>query len=374
MKLMSRALRFARNTGINLIGQVFIAAISFFATPYLIHRMGIETYALYILLYAVSGYLALLAFGAGAATIKYTAQFMGAKNRGGLKDILFYAGSTYFLGAILGAAVVAVGARFWVVRLFHVPPALADIGVWVLYAAALGAVFAALTQYLYAILLGLQRFDLQITIPILQNGLMPLGAVALLAAGFGLKEVVSWYVVLQAGIVLFFGAVVWRLLRPTHDFKSGERLSFKNYAVFSLHSWLVPVATTVNSQIDKLFIVRTVSLTDLTLYSVPSGLLQRLQILPATIATVLLPMMSEDHGPEARERLTRMYLKSTRFLLWIVLPILVLFFAFMPQFLSLWLAGLRRRQRLARALSRFGAGVRGDQLHPQQHLDEPRPP
>mgnify|MGYP001563732337 FL=1 len=337
MKPMSRTIRFARNTGINLAGQFGIAVISFFATPFLIHRMGIETYALYILLYAISGYLALLAFGAGAATVKYTAQFLNAKNRGGLKDILLYAGWTYFLGALFGAAVVVIGARFWVVRLFHVPPVLTDMAIWVLYAAALGAVFAAVIQFLSAVLVGLQRFDLQIMIPLLQNGLMPLGSAALLAASFGLKEVVSWYVILQAGICLSFCAVVWTLLRPARGFKNGEGLSFKNYAVFSLYSWLVPVATTVNSQIDKLFIVRAVSLTDLTLYSVPSGLLQRMQLLPATISTVLLPMLSEDHGPDSQRLLTRIYLKSTRFLLWIMLPILVLFFAFMPQFLTLWL-------------------------------------
>ena len=154
---------------------------------------------------------------------------------------------------------------------------------------------------------------------------------------FGLKEIVAWYVVLQAVLCLFFCAVVWRLLRPTRHFKKGEGLPFRDYAVFSLHLWLVTASKTVNSQIDRLFIIRTVSLTDLTLYSVPSGLLQRLELLPATIATLLLPMMSEIHGHDSRERLARMYLKSTRCLLWIVLPILVLLFAFMPQFLSLWL-------------------------------------
>jgi|CXWL01.1.fsa_nt_gi O-antigen/teichoic acid export membrane protein len=337
MGRMNKALRFARNTGINIIGQFAIAAISFLTTPYLIHRMGVETYGLYILLYALSGYLALLVCGAGPAASKYTAQFMGAHNRSGLDDILRYAGWTYLLGSIFGAGVVFVWARFWAFRLFHVPPHLMDTAVWVLSAAALGSVFAALIQFSYAVLLGLQRFDLQIAIPILQGGLMPLGAAALLAAGFGLKEVVSWYVVLYACICLLFCAITWRLLRQALHLKKGEGLSFKNYAVFGFHSWLVTASKTMNSQLDKLFIVRTVSLTDLTFYSVPSGLLQRLELLPATIATVLLPMMSEIHGPETQQRLTRMYLKSTRFLLWIVLPILVLLFAFMPQFLSLWL-------------------------------------
>lgn len=334
---MSKARQFARNTGINLAGQLGVAVIGFFVTPYLVHRMGIETYALYVLLYATAGYLSLLSFGAGSATIKYTAQFHAARNRGGLRDILFYSGSTHFFGALLGAVVVAGGARFWAVRLFHVPPALADLAAWVICAAAVGAVFAALTQFSGAVLQGLQRFDWQVGVSLLQNGLMPLGAAALISRGLGLKGVAAWYVALQAGVCLIFFAVLWTLLRPARDFKIGERLAFKSYAAFGVSAWLVNVASIANTQLDKVFIVRAVSLADLTLYSVPSGLLQRVQTLPAAISTVLLPMMSEVHGPDARERLVRMYLKASRFLLWVVLPVLVLLFALMPQFLTLWL-------------------------------------
>lgn len=334
---MRKARQFARNTGINLLGQLGVAVISFFVTPYLVHHMGIETYALYILLYATAGYLSLLSFGAGSAAIRYTAQFHAARSRAGLRDIIFYSGSTYLLGALLGAAVVVGGARFWAFRLFHVPPPLLDLAAWVLCAAALGAVFAALIQFCSGVLQGLQRFDWQAGIALLQNGLMSLGAAALISRGLGLKGVAEWYVLLQAGICLLSLAVLWRLLRPARDFENGGRLAFKTYAAFSLHSWLVPVASIVNSQLDKTFIVRAVSLADLTLYSVPAGLLQRLQTLPATIASVLLPMMSEIHGPDARERLVRIYIKSSRFLLWVVLPLLVLLFSLMPQFLTLWL-------------------------------------
>jgi O-antigen/teichoic acid export membrane protein len=50
-------------------------------------------------------------------------------------------------------------------------------------------------------------------------------------------------------------------------------------------------------------------------------------------------MMYEIPGPEHDESLRRMYFKSSRFILWICLPILVALFTFMPQFLSLWLGG-----------------------------------
>ncbi|MBI4060290.1 MAG: polysaccharide biosynthesis C-terminal domain-containing protein [Elusimicrobia bacterium] len=334
---MSIARRFARNTGINLAGQFGIAVIGFFVTPYLVRRLGIETYALYVLLYAAAGYLSLLSFGAGAATVKYTAQFHAARNRSGLRDILLYSGATHLLGALVGAAAVIGGARFWAVRLFHIPPGLVELAAWVLCAAAVGAVFAALIQFSSGVLQGLQRFDWQAGVALLQNGLMPLGAAVLVARGGGVRSVAAWYVLLQAGLCLLLLAVLWMLLRPARSFRDGERLPLKGYAAFSGSTWLVLVASVVNVQLDKTFITRTVSLADLTLYSVPAGLLQRIQTLPATIGAVLLPMMSGVQGPDARERLVRMYVKSSRLMLWVVLPLLVLLFSLMPQFLTLWL-------------------------------------
>lgn len=334
---MRKAEKFARNAGVNLLGQIGVALISFFVTPYLVHHMGIETYALYLLLYATSGYLSLLSFGASSASIRYTAQFHVERNRSGLRDIIFYSGTTHLLGALLGAAVVIGGARFWAFRLFHVPSPLLDLAAWVLCASALGAVFAALIQFCSSVLQGLQRFDWQAGIALIQNGLMPLGAAALIFRGQGLSGVAAWYVLLQMGICLLSLGVLWRLMRPARDFENGGRLAFKRFAVFSLSAWLVNGASIVNSQVDKTFIVRVVSLADLTLYSVPFGLLQKLQTLPATIASVLLPVMSEISGPDARERLARIYIKSSRFLLWAVLPLLVIIFSLMPQFLTLWL-------------------------------------
>jgi O-antigen/teichoic acid export membrane protein len=334
---MSKARQFARNTGINLVGQLGVAVIGFFVTPYLVRRMGIETYALYVLLYATAGYLSLLSFGANVATLKYTAQFYAARNRSGLRDTLFYSSLAHIIGALLGAAVVVGGARFWAFRLFHVPPALLDLGAWVLCAAALGAVFAALIQFSSGVLQGLQRFEWLAGISFLQNGLMSLGAAALISRGLGLRGVAVWYVLLQAGSCLLSLAVLWHLLQPARGFKSGERLSFKKFSAFSFSVWMISVASIANSQVDKTLIVRVVSLADLTLYSVPAGLLIRLQTLPATIAAVLLPLMSEVHGPDARERLVRIYIKSSRCMLWAMLPFLVILFSLMPQFLTLWL-------------------------------------
>jgi len=332
-------LRFARNVSWNLLGQIGVSLVNFFAIPYLVSRLGLEGYGLYILLHACAGYLQVLSFGSGAAVLKYAAQFQAARARLGLRDTLVYSSAIHVFGALAGGVLLGVGAPFCLTRIFHVPGSLLASGTFVLRCAAAGAVCAALIQLSLAVLQGLQRFGWQNLLVFVQNTLMALGAVALLAQGWGLSGVAAWYVLVSLVICLLALAVAGRLLRPASAYPPGEGLAFRKFAAFSLGAWFGPLAWIVVYQFDKIFLARFAALSGLTLYAVPAGLLQRLQVIPATISVVVLPMMSELQGPEAEETLRRIYLRSVKFVLWALLPALVLLFALMPQFLGLWLGG-----------------------------------
>jgi len=334
-----KSLRFARNIGFSALGQTVLGAINFCAVPYLVGKLGVETYGLYIILHAAASYLNLAYFGAGAAVVKHVASGQGARDGRILRDTLRYAGWTYGLGALLGGAALWVGARFVATHVFHIPAQLIDIAIFVLRCVAVGGVFVALSQGSGALMQGLQRFDYYNLATVLQNGFMPLGALALVAVGFGLRAMAGWYAVLNGLVGVAACVLAWRLLKAAWPDDQGEGLRLKTFILWSLTSWLGALAWIVAYQADKIFIARHLSLSALTLYSVPAGLLQRLQVIPATVATVAIPMLSEIQGPQAQDGLRRMHFKSTRFVLWVCLPILVALFALMPQFLSLWLGG-----------------------------------
>jgi O-antigen/teichoic acid export membrane protein len=337
--MSEKSFRFARNMGFNALGQVSLAAINFFTVPYLIRHMGVETYGLYIIMHAAASYLMLSSFGAGAAVIKHSAAAYGARDRRSLDDTIRYGTWICGAGALVGGIILWVLARSVAVRVFHVPDHLAFSAVFVLRCVAVAGVFVALIQAATAVMQGLQRFDVQSATTLLQSGAMPVGAVVLVAAGFGLPAIAGWYSLLNVVVCLAAGLMVWKLLRPTRPYHWGRRLRRRDFLLWALTSWSGGLAWMVAYQFDKLFIARDLSLAALTLYAVPAGLLQRLQIVSSTVATVTVPMMSELQGPEALENVRRMYFKSSRFILWICLPILVALFSFMPQFLSLWLGG-----------------------------------
>lgn len=323
--------------GWNGLGQAASAAVNLFSVPYLVSRLGLESYGLVVILQALSSYLMLASLGAGTSSVKFAADAAARGEGRKLRDaarwaLLFYGG-----GVALAALTLAAAAGPLLSSAFKVPPALMDEAIVVARLAALGTLFAGLAQAGTSLLQGLQRFDLQNLVAMLQGVGMPLMACAAAARGHGARGVAAAFVVSHALAALAALTFAWSLARRVPE--RGPELRAGEFARLCLSQWLGPVAWIVIFQADKLFLARAGSLMGLTLYAVPAGLLQRLQILPAMVSTTVLPLMSEARAAEGEEAVTRVYLKALRFVLWTSLPPLILLFALMPQFLSLWLGG-----------------------------------
>lgn len=334
-----RSFRFARNASWSILGHTIGIAANLLVVPFLVSRLGTELYGLYILLFAVASYMNLACLGAGASTTKYVAAFAADRDGAGLRSTLRHSLVLHAGGAAAAGLAVALAAEPIATRLFHVSGELSPTAAYLLRCAAAAAVFVALTQAALNALQGLQRFDLSNVVFLLQNTVLPAGSAALVWAGFGLREIGRWYVAVSAAAFLAGAALLAFSLRSHPLQGPSAGLPFRTFLQWSLGQWVSGWAWTMIYQFDRLFVARGVSLSGLTLYSVPASLLQRLHIVPGTISTTAMPIMSEVRGPGNAEDLRRMYLKSVRLLLWVTLPPLTLLAVFMPQFLGLWLGG-----------------------------------
>lgn len=333
-----RSFRFARHFRWSLLGQAATALASFLATPYLVRAFGLEGYGLYVILQSAVNYMMLATFGAGGSAFRHvaaaSAEGDGPRLRGALRWSLLFHGPTVLLAAAAALALAEPMLR----ALFQVPPELMPAARRVLGGAAAGALFFSLTTWATTALQGLQRFGASNAITFVQTGLMPALAVALAWAGLGLDAIAWCYAAVQAAGAAAAWLWLSRLLPETAAGGSGRgRMPFSRFASWAFSQWLGQMAWIVSYQLDRVFAARHVSLAGMTLYAVPVGLLQRLNVIPATFTSVALPMLSELRTPG--EELHRLYLRQYRLLLWLGLPGLVLLFSLMPQFLSLWLGG-----------------------------------
>jgi len=337
----ARSVRFAKNVVWSLSGQVCVMALSFFLTPYLIHKLGLQVYGIYIILNAVAGYLLLMSFGASPTIVKFLSEFAAAEDSGKIRRAVGYSLVLHTAGPALGSLAVGLGAKFLIVRVFHVSGALVPLGVFTLRCLAIAGIAVSLTAWASSVLAGLQIFKWQSLIYVAQSGLMVSGAALAVFEGFGIRGIARWYAALNIGLcfcALFIAAVslkpLWRRAAAVP-----EGYGFKTFGSYGLSMWLGQIAWIVTYQFDKIFLARGTSIAGMTLYSVPAGLLQRFQFFPSAVATVLIPVISEAFVRESSSEIKRLYLKTLRGILWTILPVYIFLFAVMPQFLGLWLGG-----------------------------------
>lgn len=332
---MSRGRRFARNVSWSLAGQAGTIVVNFLAVPYLLRGFGSEAYGVYLLMYMVANYLSLFQFGAGIATIKYVSEALAAGEDGAMRDAVRHSALIHFGGVGAAALAVWLAAGPLSSAVFEVPVYYREHAFWLLRAAALGGLFAAGQQWSSAAFYGLQSLGWPTALAALQSVLMPLGLVAVLAMGRGLGAAAVWYVAVQATGCLL-GALTLRSAMAAHRGGRG-RLAFRPFALYGLSFWPGMLSNIVSTQIDKIFVAGKLSLSELTYYAVPSGVLQRLQTPSSTISQALMPVLSEVGRADGAHEVARVYVRSTRALFALSAPALGLLFVLMPQLLGLWL-------------------------------------
>jgi O-antigen/teichoic acid export membrane protein/lauroyl/myristoyl acyltransferase len=178
----------ARNVIANWIAFLFVALVSFFLSPFVVHHLGATAYGVWSLLASVVGYLGLLDFGVRGAVTRYVAHHHSAGDDKQASSIVS-AGLVMFgflgLLAILLSGIVAILSPL----LFHIPVPLVDdtrmvlmLGGLTVAATLIGAVFGGVVT-------GLQRFDVSSGLEIVMTTVRAIAVVFALRHGHGIVSI-----------------------------------------------------------------------------------------------------------------------------------------------------------------------------------------
>lgn len=333
-----KSFRFARSISVGLVGQGAALAVNLVATPVLIHAFGTQTYGLYLLMFTVTNHILLGTLGAGAVVTRQVTDFSAGRDGRALRRTLAYASAFYGAVAALGAS-VGWGLAPWVARaVLRIEGVAAEEVVFVLRAASCASAALVFMELVLSALQGMQRFGWQAVASLLQYTGFLAAAAALAQSGRDIHSIAVLFAGWSFALSTVGLGLVWRCARDVPDEGSG-RPSLSGFLRYGLGGGLSRFSWIVITQFDRVYLARVASLAAVTIYSVPAGLLQRMQVVRSLVSNALIPMMGELRGESQRGELRRIYLKSNRFVLWITLPVLVGLFALMPQFLGLWLGG-----------------------------------
>jgi O-antigen/teichoic acid export membrane protein len=328
-----------RNTGYNLVSQGIYVILGFWAIPILVHGLGEEKFGLLALVWALVGYFSLLDFGISRANTKFLSEAIAkGEEEQILKNIWTSLSSTFILGMV-SAALIIITTPLLVDNVFKLNAAMRTDAIRFFTIAGCGTPFMLIFGTLKGFQMALQRFDIVNIFQALTGVVQWGGSVLLLWMGFNLTEIVWLVVGLRIILALVtFGTLPLLVPRVFQSIYFIDRSTLKK--LWSFGGWVTisQVISPLYLYIDRIFIGMFLSLSAVTYYSVPQEALVRVLVLAISLTATLFPVMSGHSVLSGQEnKVKELYHRSVRYLAAIMIPLILGFFLFAPEVVSLWL-------------------------------------
>ena len=328
--------RVVRGTASNYVGKVLTLGTWFLLTPFILRQLGANSYGLWVLVGSVVSYGALLDFGIAAAVTKYVAEHVARDEIGNLREVVATA-LAFYSGLGVLAFGLAVGIAPFFPHLFNVAPAERETARWLVIAmgATLGVSIPFTTAT--AVLQGLQRYDLVNLTSIGGTVLSAAAVVIILLTGGGVLAMV----LVNLPVVILMQCVAVRMIsRVAPDLRFGlrgaNRQTARRILTFSSSLFLIAVADRLHTKTDEIVIGVALPISAVTPYALARRLSELPQMLADQFMKIMLPLSSELHANDDRERIRLLYLTGTRITLAIFLPVAAVLIVLAGPVLAAW--------------------------------------
>lgn len=326
----------ARNTLLNLVGQVVPMAAAVVAIPILIAHLGAARFGVLTLAWAAIGYFGLFDLGLGRALTQAVAARLGeAHGADDLGEVTWTALWLMLVLGVVGAVVVSAGTPWIVERGLHVPPALQQESRSAFYLLAISLPFVVTSSGLRGLLEAHQHFGLGTALRIPIALVTFLGPLAVLPFSSALGPVVGALVV---GRVLswlaYLVACLWR-----YDFLR-ERLRIRRRVVVPLvryGGWMTVsnIVSPLMAYLDRFVIGAILPLAAVAHYVTPYEVVSKLLVLPLAMIAVLFPAFAATFATD-RVRTAQLFERAVRVIVLAMFPVLLAIVLFAHEGLTLW--------------------------------------
>jgi O-antigen/teichoic acid export membrane protein len=335
--------RLARNTLLNLVTGLVLLPLNLVFVPLMIRAYGNELYGVLTATWMVLAHLGWLDLGFSRASARYVAQDLA---RGRTDQAALRSWTALFTQSLLGACGAVVLWLFApkLVGLLHVQPANTGLVILALQLFAFAIPLDLAARSLTGVLQAGQRFDWI-------NGLTLFGILwthAVYSLGIFLKgEFRSVIYGLFALRLINVAGFYWGALQVLPSLKrlpnattllprywplATEMLRFGGWV--SLAAMIGPFLL----YFDQWLISILLGLALLPFFTVPFNLLTRLAILPSSLTSTLFPAFSAMEVSMEWARLESYFVRSHRYLLTTLIPLLFVLLIWAPTILRLWIS------------------------------------
>lgn len=152
--------KIVRNTIYNSIGRIWLILVMVLLTPYILHKLGTQLFAIWSLVFIVANYLGVLDFGIRTSFAKYIAEYYTKKDQESINKVIT-CGLLFYLAFSLFVTGLAVLLRGAIISLLQIPPSFHQESMFAILGMVLIFSLNNTFSTFEAVLVGLQRMDIQ---------------------------------------------------------------------------------------------------------------------------------------------------------------------------------------------------------------------
>jgi O-antigen/teichoic acid export membrane protein len=325
-----------RSTASNVAGQLLIMTVWFGLTPFIVHRLGAANYGLWVLVASMIAYGSLLDLGVGGAVTKYVAEFRACGRSAEASELIATALRMY---CAIGVLVVAGSIPFAMAfpHVFHIAPHQQNAARWVVFLTGVAVAVQLPAATAYAVLRGLQRFDLNNVISVSATVAQAIGTVMVLVLGGGVIGLAAVSIPLTV-LTQVPMQIVIRRVAPDLRFgwRGARRELLPTVASFSAALVVINSGAVVKTKTDEIVIAGALPVATVAPYSIARRVAELPTLLTYQFIRILFPLASELHGSGDGARIRRLYVAGTRVTLALFVPIAIALMVLAHPFLSAW--------------------------------------
>lgn len=307
------------------------------AAPFLVHKLGLQQYGIWMLVSAILGSMGILSTGFGDAAVKYVSAYRGQNNPVGVeRTIRATLTINIFLGALFGLLVWLM-APYSTDHIFKIEPALQSASIEAIRISAIILIFRSVESVFVSALRAFERYGPPVKLNVFLRSIVVVSAVVLAAIGDGVVAIMTATLFWSVLVVALQAVVARRVIGKLTPLPTFDAAALGEVFHFGCFSWLQALAAVVFSYADRFMVAAILGAAPVAVYVLCVQVAQPIHGLAAAAFNFVFPHISsrrgagETHGPRRVFRLSLL----TSLLLSLVLALPLILFA--EPFLNLWM-------------------------------------
>jgi O-antigen/teichoic acid export membrane protein len=348
--LLSRTLRIghkpigfkvARGALSSVLRKAIVAPISLLLVPFTLYKVGVAGYGTWAILSTIINLVWLMDPGLGPTVTKYVAEYSGSNDIDEIRRILDATCAICLFMSAIASCVVWFCSGAIIKELFRgptAPPVSEIMSLWPLVLLCIVVFLMAMPTL--AVINGRQRMDLTNALFLAVELFSSFATVVLLLLGEKVRGLLIGQL-LGLLLMLVGGLVIGHRLLPSvtpNPFRC-KLATLRKIVSFSVPLYAGYVMTTLQGQLERLYLARFVGIVPVGWYSVASQGAVKIKRLPDMLLGPVLAAASELDASKERRRLEELHFRTHKYLALVAIPLVVFSVVTAKTLVRLWVGG-----------------------------------